>query len=237
MTKISSNKTIFSTNENIEIVWSSAKGTQSYWVTVWKGADQIYSQDVGVVNSFTLPSLSTGDYTIIVVPANFNGSNTNSTLCNITVTDSVPSPVTELKSDKSLYSTEEEIKLFWNSTFVAQKYWLTVWNGPDEIYRQDVGQDNSYALAALPVGDYSIIVVPENYLGIGQNNAVYSFSVKNTSIDDGFFVDLTYDNENNILISTNCENINATLIYAIYSKEGKPIVNVNENLSHLLTNF
>ncbi|MBQ3498473.1 MAG: InlB B-repeat-containing protein [Clostridia bacterium] len=191
VTNLHSDKNVYSTSEAVFFQWDEAYGADTYWVYLWKDGTQLYSYNCGEKNHFTQAPSTEGKYTLCIRPGNANGYNESSKSYTYYVTDSVPAPVTNLKSEKSLYTTSETINFTWSISETAQEYWVYIWKEDEQIHSVNCGSNAYFSLSQLDEGSYAIIVEPKNLNGYGELTQ-YNFIV-----NDGYSIVYNTERFNN----------------------------------------
>ena len=172
-----SDKSVYSSNESITLMWDATYGVENYWIYLWKDGVELYYADMGQNTTFTSAPTSAGRYTLYIRPGNVNGFNENSTPYRFTVTDSIPDAVTNLRSDKSVYSPNESITFTWDATYGVENYWIYLWKDGVELYYADMGQNTTFTSAPVSTGRYTLYIRPGNVNGFNENSTPCSFVV------------------------------------------------------------
>lgn len=90
-----------------------------------------------------------------------------------------PAPPTNVRGEKKLYSSQENITLNWDSSPLAINYWIYVWKDDVEIYSTNMGRTMTFTSAPTSAGLYSFLVKAENKFGF-SDIADYTFIVYDT---------------------------------------------------------
>ena len=101
----------------------------------------------------------------------------------------VPNAPTNLKSEKTCYSTSESINFSWNPSVGATDYWVYLWKDGVQLYASDVGNNTSHTCAPLGEGKYTLICRAGNSIGYSDSPCSCDFIVANS--EPGPIIDLT----------------------------------------------
>lgn len=89
----------------------------------------------------------------------------------------VPDPVTDLKCEKYIYNTNEQINFTWNNTRGAHEYWVYLWKDGKELYGYNCGGSTFFSQAPSSPGKYTLIIRPENMNGFNNESVSCSYIV------------------------------------------------------------
>ena len=174
---LTSQKSVYTSSEDIFLTWDAALGATNYWIYMWKDGEQIYYLKLGNVTEFHSLPTSAGKYTFIVRSENSYGCS-DGVAYNFVVTDDIPEKVTNIHTNKSEYTTGEEITFYWNQAYGTQEYWVYLWKDGTQIDYCNVGLKTNYTTSLLGSGQYTFIVRPGNINGYNEGSESYSFEVK-----------------------------------------------------------
>ena len=177
VTDLRSERTVYTTSESVNFTWTPVAGAEEYWVYLWKDGVQLYQYNCGLNTSFTQAPSSSGKYTLIIRPINSVGANDSSPWYKYTVTNKVPDAVTDLKSEKSTYTTSEPVNFTWSSVFGAEEYWVYLWKDGVQLYQYNCGLNTSFTQAPSSPGNYTLIIRPVNSIGANDSSPWYKYVV------------------------------------------------------------
>ena len=88
-----------------------------------------------------------------------------------------PGRVSDLRSNKSTYTTSEQIHFSWSPASGATEYWVYLWQGGKELYYCCVGNNCGHTCSPLGKGDYYLIIRPGNSCGYNEDSNKCYFTV------------------------------------------------------------
>jgi len=174
---VSASKKVYNTKESIAFSWPTVSGATDYYIYMWKDGTQIYSTYMASNTAFTSAPTSAGNYTLLVRAGNSAGYSDTSARYDFVVTDSVPNAVTNLRSDKKLYSPSESITFYWDPAYATENYWIYMWKDGVQLYATDMGQNTTFTSAPTSPGKYKLCIRPGNVNGFNEGSKAYEFTV------------------------------------------------------------
>ena len=170
--KVSTAKSSYPFYSSVSINWSKSLGAVGYWLTVYRGDEKIFSENLGNVLTYTFDNLIGGEYVAYVEA--FTDSDNWKTVTGKTqfTIENIPSPT--IVTNKNSYSENENIIISWNKIQGATGYWLHIWKDGVVQYNSSVGDTNQYTITNAKAGSYEVSV--ESYHeGDGWNNAMSNY--------------------------------------------------------------
>ena len=177
---IYSDRVVYNSREEIKLSWDAVSEATEYYVYMWKDGVELYGTYVGNNTSFTSAPTSQGNYTFLVRAGNSAGYCDETKSYSFMVTDSVPDAVSNLRSQKTVYATNEYITFQWDKANGTQNYWVYLWKDGKELYGVDRGLNTEYVSAPLSAGEYTLCIRNGNINGFHEGNKSYSFTVKDS---------------------------------------------------------
>lgn len=96
------------------------------------------------------------------------------------VSTTIPDAVTNLTSEKKVYSSSESVHFTWSPSAGATEYWVYLWKDGTQLYSFNCGSATSFTQAPSAEGNYTLIIRPGNSNGYNDSSPWYSYVVTNS---------------------------------------------------------
>ncbi|MBE7060033.1 MAG: hypothetical protein E7389_04360 [Ruminococcaceae bacterium] len=194
--KITTTYDCYSTNEDVEIVLTPGKYTQTSYMTIRKCTnvwETVFSDSVTDLTTKTYRFTTAGYYQIEYQNSNIYGASPCAAKA-IRIYDSVPDKPMVL-SDKSIYEISENINVTLLPGGNTRSAYMSVYNSSDElVFSQDVSGRETQTLSFDVIGEYTINYQTANTLGqseiavltfcVGKKETVVSFDANGSVVEE-----------------------------------------------------
>jgi len=181
------NKTTFTTDENVKLTWSALNGADYYGITVKNDNTGATVFDDDIKNNYLdLGRLSAGKYRWQVRGHNSAGWGNLTSLTYFTVSAPVNKLSAPTITNKTTFTTDENVKLTWSALSGADYYGITVRNNSTGATMFDDDISNNYLdLGKLAAGKYRWQVRGHNSAGWGDLTNLMYFTIEDDASDAG----------------------------------------------------
>ncbi|MBR5239891.1 MAG: M23 family metallopeptidase [Clostridia bacterium] len=227
--KITANKTICNTGEEIIFSWDAVDLATNYWVSIYNGNTKVYNSNIGNTTTFSSPFAYEGNYAFCVNSGNSNGYS-ESAICNFIITNSIPEQPKQLFSNKSVYQPNERVIFTWDAVDTANDYWVSIYNGKEKIFNSSIGNVTLFETSFSDCGFYAICINSGNSNGYSEATIL-----RFTITDEPITVSKIIKSNNSFTINTTVYNF--TLPYEIFvaGYNGNKLVSLSPSVNGVAT--
>ncbi|MGN0473560.1 MAG: Ig domain-containing protein, partial [Acutalibacteraceae bacterium] len=156
----------YAENAHVTVTWDACEGTEYYRFIIWKDGEQIFSEEIGDVTSYTFDTIK-GYYEIYVQACNsFGGWQSVTSECCQFYAGILEKPVPTTKSE--YYAENAHVTVTWDACEGTEYYRFIIWKDGEQIFSEEIGDVTSYTFDTIK-GYYEIYVQACNSFGGWQS--------------------------------------------------------------------